>query len=61
MWGPYGCEVTGVTMTPDRRTMFVNIQHPGEPPPSTWPGGGTLRPRSSTVVVTRSDGGIVGT
>jgi len=57
--GPYGCEVTGVTMTPDRRTMFVNIQHPGEPPPSTWPGGG--RPRSSTVVVMRGDGGIVGT
>lgn len=57
--GPYGCEVTGVTMTPDRRTMFVNIQHPGEPPPSTWPSGG--RPRSSTVLVTRSDGGVIGT
>jgi secreted PhoX family phosphatase len=28
--GPKGCEVTGITMTPDRRTMFVNIQHPGE-------------------------------
>lgn len=28
--GPRGCEITGVTMTPDRRTMFVNIQHPGE-------------------------------
>jgi secreted PhoX family phosphatase len=30
MTGPRGCEITGVTMTPDLRTMFVNIQHPGE-------------------------------
>lgn len=57
--GPYGCEVTGVTMTPDRRNMFVNIQHPGEPGPSSWPSGG--RPRSSTVLVQRVDGGVVGT
>ncbi len=28
--GPSGCEVTGVCWTPDRKTMFVNIQHPGE-------------------------------
>ena len=28
--GPAGCEVTGVCWTPDGRTMFVNIQHPGE-------------------------------
>jgi hypothetical protein len=28
--GPKGCEVTGVVTTPDRKTMFVNIQHPGE-------------------------------
>jgi secreted PhoX family phosphatase len=30
MTGPRGCEITGVTMTPDQRTLFVNIQHPGE-------------------------------
>jgi secreted PhoX family phosphatase len=30
--GPVGCEITGVTWTPDGRTMFVNIQHPGETP-----------------------------
>ena len=29
--GPRGCEVTGITATPDLRTLFVNIQHPGEP------------------------------
>ena len=28
--GPHGCEVTGMTWTPDGRTMFLNIQHPGE-------------------------------
>ncbi len=28
--GPRGCEITGVITTPDQRTMFVNIQHPGE-------------------------------
>jgi secreted PhoX family phosphatase len=30
MVGPAGCEVTGVCWTPDGRTMFINIQHPGE-------------------------------
>jgi secreted PhoX family phosphatase len=28
--GPSGCEITGLTFTPDRRTLFCNIQHPGE-------------------------------
>jgi secreted PhoX family phosphatase len=28
--GPNGCEITGCVVTPDRRTLFVNIQHPGE-------------------------------
>ncbi|GLI95347.1 PhoX family protein [Methylocystis echinoides] len=28
--GPNRCEVTGVTMTPDGKTMFVGVQHPGE-------------------------------
>lgn len=28
--GPSGCEITGMSFTPDRKTMFVNIQHPGE-------------------------------
>lgn len=28
--GPSGCEVTGLAFTPDMKTMFVNIQHPGE-------------------------------
>ncbi|NQZ53680.1 MAG: PhoX family phosphatase [Piscirickettsiaceae bacterium] len=30
--GPIGCEITGMAMTPDLKTMWVNIQHPGEVP-----------------------------
>ncbi|MEC9407392.1 MAG: PhoX family phosphatase [Pseudomonadota bacterium] len=53
--GPAGCEVTGVDMTPDYRTMFVNIQHPG----GAFPGYDGTRPRSATVVVSREDGGEI--
>ncbi len=53
--GPVGCEVTGVDMTPDNRTMFVNIQHPG----GTFPDGAGTRPRSATVVISRTDGGEI--
>ena len=28
--GPSGCEVTGITFTPDNKTCFIDIQHPGE-------------------------------
>ncbi len=63
--GPKDCEITGIAMTPDGKTMFVNIQHPGETGDledtiSHWPDGGTSRPRSATVVVTRNDGGVIG-
>ncbi|MBL8351797.1 MAG: PhoX family phosphatase [Burkholderiaceae bacterium] len=71
--GPVGCEITGCTITPDGRTMFVNVQHPGETPGdrsdpaaptrwSTWPDGpGAGRPRSATVAICRRDGGVIGT
>ena len=59
--GPIGAEVTGISATPDFRTLFVNIQHPGEGSTagnllSSWPDGPGRRPRSATVVVTREDG-----
>lgn len=68
---PTNCEVTGVITTPDSKTMFINIQHPGEDAPasnptqfSNWPHsqgyGPSGRPRSATVVITREDGGIIG-
>ncbi len=28
--GPYDCEITGVVVTPDGKTLFFNVQHPGE-------------------------------
>ena len=63
--GPSGCEITGVTMTPDYKAIFVNVQHPGGTWPSNHPrelnlsqGIGT-RPRSATVVITRQDGGVI--
>lgn len=70
--GPRGCEITGHAMTLDRKTMFVNIQHPGEPADelsdpnspqkvSSWPDGPDGgRPKSATVVVRRNDGGEIG-
>lgn len=62
--GVGGGEVTGVIDTPDQRTMFINIQHPGdgEDEPSTWPRMDGYRvPRSATVVITKVDGGVIGT
>lgn len=55
---PRGAEATGCVLTPDRKTMFLNVQHPGEGAPSTWPDGGL--PRSATIVVTKDDGGVIG-
>ncbi len=53
--GPLGCEITGLAYTPDLKTFFVNIQHPT----GNWPVAGQ-QPRSSTIVVTRTDGAPVG-
>lgn len=59
--GVPGCEVTGVITTPDQRTMFVNLQHPGDGKPSTWPQTDSLGiPRSATVVITKDDRGVIG-
>lgn len=68
--GPKECEITGLAETPDGKALFVNIQHPGEDTVpnfsspagfgSHWPDGGNARPRSSTIVITKDDGGLVG-
>lgn len=77
--GPNKCEVTGVTMTPDGKTLFVGVQHPGEDAVaanptqfSNWPQGqwsvasdgvtplAAGRPRSGVVVITKNDGGVIG-
>ncbi len=63
--GPKECEITGIAMTPDHKTMFVNIQHPGDSGLGHWPDSqtnpaSTARPRSATIVITKDDGGAIG-
>ena len=73
--GPKGCELTGIAETPDGKALFVNIQHPGETTAaanladptkytSQWPAnagyGAGKRPRSATLVITKNDGGRIG-
>ncbi len=70
--GPVGCEITACTWAPDGRTMFVNIQHPGETSGShndpaalrrfsNWPDfRDDGRPRSATLAIRRLDGGVIG-
>jgi secreted PhoX family phosphatase len=70
--GPTGQEITGVVTTPDQRTMFINVQHPGATASdadfaagnlnSRWPNQNpNVYPRSATVVITKDDGGVIGT
>jgi secreted PhoX family phosphatase len=74
--GPAACEITGLAETPDGKAIFVNIQHPGETTAmadvadptkytSQWPSnagyGAGRRPRSATIVITKNDGGKIGT
>ena len=74
--GPRGCEITGVIMTPDLRTMFINVQHPGEStvywntmfgvPTTDFPSRVSSwpyggRPRSATAAIRKIDGGRIGT
>ena len=56
--GPKGCEITGITKVPDGTALFVNVQHPGLSFPAS---DGKSRPRSSTILITKDDGGVVGT
>jgi uncharacterized protein len=62
--GPVGQEITGLAESPDGKVMFVNVQHPE----GNWPanagygaGGANGRPRSATVMITKDDGGRIGT
>jgi secreted PhoX family phosphatase len=69
---PVNAEIGGLAFTPDGRTLFVNIAHPGETPGaasdpnapnrlSNWPDfKPDGRPRSATVALRRDDGGSVG-
>ncbi len=60
--GPVQCEITGIESTPDGRSLFVNIQHPGEggnfdKPTSNWP----ALPTSGSSVIPATSAGTAGT
>lgn len=53
--GPIGCEITGLTFSPDNKTLFVGVQHPT----------GSFSaldgvPRSTVMKITKQDGGVIG-
>jgi secreted PhoX family phosphatase len=58
-------EITGIAVTPDGETMFINTQHPGDGDPTltNFPvegKGGPEVPRDATIVITRKGGGPIG-
>ena len=74
---PVGSEVCGPCFTPDGRTLFLAVQHPGSDgteaftgfgrrssfadPATRWPDfDDRTPPRPSVVVITRDDGGPIG-
>ena len=71
--GPAGAEITGVALSPDNTTLFINVQHPGETASersdpanpravSNWPDQRPDgRPRSATLAIRREDGRPIGT
>lgn len=54
--GPIGCEITGLTFSEDQKTMFVGVQHPS----GHFPQGGSNKPRSTIVMITKENGGVIG-
>jgi hypothetical protein len=61
---PTGAEVTGPCFSPDGRTLFLSIQHPGRPEnawTNCWPDFSEVLPaRPAVITVRRRDGGVIG-
>lgn len=68
--GPLGCEVTGPAFTPDGKTLFLSVQHPGDnndltsdfnTPVTRWPDfKPNMPPRPSVLAIRKKDGGVIG-
>ena len=54
---PFDAELTGICFSPDFKTLFLSVQHPGEKSKdlknlrSNWPDGGDNIPRPSVIQV----------
>ena len=69
---PAGAETCGPEFTPDQRTLFVAVQHPGEDganrvvgdpttnAQSSWPDGAGTVPRPATIAIRHKDGKTIG-
>ncbi len=65
---PVGAEVCGPKFTPDSKTLFLSVQHPGdardlsyETPSTRWPDfKSDMPPRPAVLAIKRNDGGDIG-
>jgi len=65
---PVGAEVCGPKFTPDSKTLFLSVQHPGdardlsyEKPSTRWPDfKSDMPPRPAVLAIKRNDGGDIG-